>query len=240
MRKLLALAVFGVTAQIAVGDIFTLLDPSGLGAEVEFTFVGSTLTVRAQNISTGVPAGFEPSDAILTGISWDFGDPGSAPGDVTITGGQVLTGPSSHSLNFSLGDVGANIPVSGEWAYSNSNQTGLLQNFITANWGGPLTTPFPGANMDGPVNIDGPQGGLVANPFIDPPGLGGLGVIQDEIIATLNLSGPLTDLSFLGANLVRVEFGSDAAFITVPAPGAAALGAIGLGLVGWVIRRRFS
>ncbi|MHC4610775.1 MAG: hypothetical protein ACYS7M_10565, partial [Planctomycetota bacterium] len=67
--------------------------------------------------------------------------------------------------------------------------------------------------------------------------LGGLGAIQDEIIATLTLDSALANLDFLDENLVRVEFGSNAAFITIPAPGAALLAMIGLGTVG-LIRKR--
>ena len=233
MRKLLVLAVFAVTAHTAVGDMFILSDPSGLAAEVEFTLLGpNTLEVRARNISTGVPAGFDSADQILTGISWDFGHPGYN-GDTMITGGTVLIGPTSESVNFDTGWYGPGTDVSGEWGYGNEDGTGALTNFITAH--SPQSTPFGGTNLDGPVNIDGPQAGLVADPILVP--LGGLGAIQDEIIGTVTLSEEIYDLNFLYENLVRVEFGSDAAFITTPVPGAALLGAIGLGLVGWLKRR---
>jgi hypothetical protein len=232
----LAIAAFAVTAQTALGDLIILEDPSGSGlaAEVEFTLINpTTLEVRARNTSTGVPGGFSNSDQILTGISWDFGLPGDNPGDVSITGGTVFTGPSSASVNFDVTNVGANADVSGEWGYSNSNNTGLFQNFITATQS--QSTAFGGANLDGPPNIDGPQGGMVADPMMVP--LGGLGAIQDEIIATLTLDSALANLDFLDENLVRVEFGSNAAFITIPAPGAALLAMIGLGTVG-LIRKR--
>lgn len=167
-------------------------DPSGLAAVAEFTVVNpTTLQVRLRNVSTGVPMGFSSADQILTGISWDFGPAGFA--GITITGGSVMSGASSSSLNFSVTNVGANSDVSGEWGYSNNDMSGLLQNFISAN--SAQVTPFGGENLDGPVDINGPQGGLVANPAIVP--LGGVGAIQDEIIATLTLSGPIVEAVFL-------------------------------------------
>ena len=56
----------------------------------------------------------------------------------------------------------------------------------------------------------------MANPL--PVAMGGLGAIQTEVIATLTLSNSVPNLDFLAANMVRVEYGSDAAFITVPEP----------------------
>jgi hypothetical protein len=231
----LAIAAFAVTAQTALGDPFILELPSGLSAEVEFTLINpTTLQVRAKNTSTGVPVGFDSADQILTGISWDFGLPGDNPGDISITGGTVFSGPSSASVNFDITNVGANADVSGEWGYSNSNSTGLFQNFVTATQSQSIA--FGGTNLDGPVNIDGPQGGMVADPELVL--LGGLGAIQEEIIATLTLSGAISESEILGdLGLLRVEFGSNAAFITVPAPGAALLGVFGLGLVVWGTRR---
>lgn len=210
------------------GYVFTFSDPSGLGAEAEFTLLNpTTLQIRLQNTSTGVPLGFDASDQILTGLSWDFGHPGFN-GDVTITSGSVFTSGSSMSVNFDVANVGANQDVSGEWGFGNMDGTGALTNFISANTS--QATPFGGLNLDATVNIDGPQGGIVADPAL--VGLGGLGAIQDEIIATLILSGPYTDAQLLFdllTNGTRVEFGSDAAFLPgelVPAPGALALLAI--------------
>jgi hypothetical protein len=104
--------------------------------------------------------------------------------------------------------------VSGEWGFGNMDGSGALPNFVSAN--AAQATPFGGSNLDGPVNLDGPQGGLVA----DPPlvSLGGLGAIQDEVVITITVNLPLADLNFLLENGVRVEFGSDAEFITVPEP----------------------
>ncbi len=207
----------------ASAEIFFLSDPSGLAAEIEFTLVNpTTLEVRARNTSTGVPVGFDNSDQILTTISWDFGHPGFN-GDANIMGGTVVIGSASQSLNFDTGSYGPGADVSGEYGYGNMDGTGSLTNFFSATQA--LATPFSFVNLDSTLEIDGPQAGLVANPILVP--IGGLGVIQDEIKATLFLDRPLLDLNFLFTNFVRVEFGSDAAFITTPEPGTFALLAVG-------------
>lgn len=225
MRTILICGVLAVCAPWAVAsELILFSDPSGLSAEAEFTLVNpTTLQVRVRNTSTGVPAGFSNSDQLLTVVSWDFDPPGAAA-NTTITGGTVAIGPTSASANFSTGSYGPGADVSGEYGAGNTAISGALANFLSANTAG--ATQFPGANRDGPVGLDGPQGGLVANPA--PVALGGLGAIQNEIIATLTLSNPINDLSFLHENDVRVEFGSDAAFITSPEPGALALWALGM------------
>ena len=228
-----AIAGVAVTAALpataAAGLLYTASDPSGLSAEAEFTLIDpTTLEVRLKNTSSGAPVGFQAADQILTGVSWDFGHPGFN-GDTMITGGSVVTGPTSSSVNFSVQSVGPNEDVSGEYGYGNMNGTGALINFVSGN--SAQATPFGGPNLDGPANIDGPQGGLVADPPIVP--LGGLGAISNEIIATLTLSDPITLSELeddLANNGVRFEFGSDAAFLPgVPTPGVGATLALGLG-----------
>jgi len=230
MRNLLicgSVVALLLSPMAASAALFTFSDPGlpGLAAEAEFTLIDpSTLEIRLRNTSTGVPGGFSNSDQILTGISFDFGVPGY-DGDPLITGGFVIIGPTSASLDFDSGSYGPGYDVSGEWGYGNMDGTGALTNFASANTA--VATPFGGANLDGPVAIDGPQAGLVANPEAVP--LGGLGAIQDEVLITLTISpytpgGDLLDnLDFLYENLVRVEFGSDAAFITVPEPSSIVL-----------------
>ena len=215
-----SLAAFCQSA--AAGQIVTVSDASGLSAEVEFTLLDPmTLVVRAKNTSTGVPSGFSSADQLLTSVSWDFSPAGLSAG-TSITGGSVIIGPMSSSMSFSTGSYGAGYDVSGEYGYGNSGGTGILPNFVSGNTAG--ATPFGGANLDGPVNLNGPQAGLVANPAL--VSLGGLGAIQNEIIATLTLSNPIADLNFLDQG-VTVEFGSDAAFLTthtIPEPSSVVLG----------------
>jgi hypothetical protein len=209
---LLIVVVTGVVESgLSASELFILSDPIGLSAEVEFTLLDPcTLEIRAQNTSTCIPDGFEAADHILTGVSWDFGHLGYN-GDPEIIGGWVIIGPDSETVNFDTGWYGPDFDVSGEYGYGNMDGTGALTNFVSAH--ASRATPFGGANLDGAVSIDGPQGGVVAD-----PNTGGLGAIQDEIIATLLLNEPLADLECLYENLVRVEFGSDAYFITTPEP----------------------
>jgi hypothetical protein len=228
-HRLLAAPALAAAAA-ASAETLVLTGDDGLAAEAQFTLVDdTTLEVRLRNTSTGAPAWFDSSDQILTGISWDFGLPGNDPADIAITGGFVVLGPDSYSLGFDAGDFGPGDDVSGEFGYGNDGTTDMFANMLTVNQS--HATPFGGDNLDGPPVLGGPQGGLVADPLV--LSLGGQGAIQTEVVATLYLSDNLTDLSFLQDNPVRVEFGSDAAFLTVPAPGAATL--LGLGAM---LRRR--
>lgn len=217
-----------------------MLDPAGLQVTATFTLETPTLLViELTNSSTGVPEGFSNSDQILTGISFDLGMPWINAMDPVITGGSARIGDYSYSLNFDNvpSQLGPGDDVSGEWGYSNSDGTGMLPNFVSANEA--HITPFGGPNLDGPVSIDGPQGGLVADPPLVP--LGGLGAISDTVIIELSLSQELDGLGFLYTNGVIAEFGSDAAFLRpyelIPEPSSIAL--VGIGSVALLaIRKR--
>ncbi len=207
-------------------------DPSGLAAEAQFSITGPTqLTVRLRNISTG-SGSFTGAAAILTGCSWDFGAPGVNVGDNTILGGTIVIGATSQSVNFSTGSYGPGTNVGGEWGYGNAPSGLSFANFISALQAG--STVFGGPNLDATTVLDGPQGGLIAPATVGQ--LGGLGGINDEVVAVLNLSQPITNLNFVTQNNVRFEFGSDALFITTPTPGSA--GALLLGAALCARRRR--
>lgn len=224
--------VVAAPSALAQSQLVFFSDISGLSAEALFTLIDpTTLEIRLRNTSTGVPSGFEASDQLLTGVSWDFGHPGFN-GDSMITGGTVAIGPTSQSVNFDqiAIQLGPGADVSGEWGFGNMDGTGALTNFLSAN--AAAATPFGGVNLDGPLNIDGPQGGLLANPGIVP--LGGLGAVQFEVVSLLSLSLPISDLSFLNANGVLFEFGSDAFFLPTPST----LIFLGAGLATLSCRRR--
>jgi hypothetical protein len=101
-------------------------------------------------------------------------------------------------------------------------------------------TRFAGINLDGPRNLSGPQGGLLATPELMP--IGGLGGIQGPVIFRIMLSN---DMSLADLGQGNIEFGSDAAFappteVAVPEPATMCLLAFGgLAFAGgnWVRRR---
>lgn len=219
--------------------IYHFTDPSGLSGEVGFTLIDpSTIQIRARNTSTGIDSGATSADQLLTSVAFDLGLPGSVLGDPEITGGSVAIGATSVSVNFD--NVAMQLvpgdDVSGEFGFGNGGATGLYKNYISGNTAG--VTPFGGPNLDATAGLNGPQAGLVAStPVIT---LGGLGAIQNEWVALLTLSSPISDLGFL-ANGVRIEFGSDYAFIegslivppSLPEPGSIVLlmsGVAGFGL----------
>lgn len=216
MRALLVCGFWLTAATVHATTIVNLSDPSGLSAKATFDLLNpTTLQIALQNTSTGLPLGFSNSDQLLTSLSFDLGA-------ADILGGSAAIGSASAAVNFDAGAFGPGADVGGEWGYGNGGTTGLLANFVSSNTAGAVA--LGGANLDGPGELDGPQGGLVANPILEP--LGGLGAIQDEVVFTLTLSQPLSDLSFLN-NGVIAEFGSDAAFI-VPEPGVVSLLVVGL------------
>lgn len=213
-------------------DVINFSAPSGLAGQAEFTMIdGQTFQIRLANTSTSVPVGFDSADQLLTGISFDIGLPGSNASDPVITGGTAVIGTTSQSVNFSTGSYGPGQDLGGEWGYGNSGGSGAMNNAISGNTAGVVA--FGGPNLDGPASLNGPQGGLVASPAL--VSLGGLGAIQNEILIEFTLDSSVSGLSDIIGNGARIEFGSDAAFIDVPAPAGAPVLA-GLCLV--VARRR--
>ncbi len=230
---MIAIGASAAVSSSASADILNFTDPSGLSAVAEFTLLNATtVRVRLANTSTGVPMGFDAADQILTGITWDAGLPGINGSDPMITGGTAVIGATSQSINFSTGSYGPGTNVGGEWGYGNNDGSGGLPNMISGNTSG--ITAFGGPNLDGPASLNGPQGGLVANPIL--VSLGGLGVIQHEIVVEFTLNQSISGLHELLGNGAQVEFGSDAAFIFVPAPSSLAL--LGAGALCASRRRR--
>ncbi len=224
----LIIAVLGFGSGMASATVVNIDGPDGLSVMAQFTLISLVeLEIILTNTSTGVPDGFSNSDQLLTGISFDLGG-------IDITGGDVKIGDdaSDQSLNFDIGSLGNGADVSYEWGYGNAGSTLMLDNMVSANTAHMTRFSDVGPNLDGPDVLDGPQGGLIANPIIVD--LGGLGAIQNSIVITLDLSGSgVSDLSFL-ENGVIAEFGSDAAFI--PEPATVAL--LGLGAMSFLRRNK--
>jgi len=225
----IVLVLCSANAKAVIVDLAAPLDPAfdlcGLSAQASFTLISPTiLTIELTNTSTGVPTGFDNSDQILTGLSFDLGGP-------TITAGTVIIGPDSRSINFSeiSTQLGPGEDVSCEWGYGNIGSTNMMLNMVSTNTSHMTRFDESDNNLDGPYNIDGPRSGLVALDTDDLPliDIGGLGAIGDSIIIRLTLSEAVTSYDFLD-NGVIAEFGSDAAFL-VPEPATIIL--LGLGTV---------
>lgn len=233
-------------AQTSTADMFTetfvFSGANGHAATVTFNYDTNSplelkIAVKEQSVFTGAYAsGLSTADMLLTTISWDFGHPGYN-GDAQITGGSVKTIGNSQSVNFSIMNVGNNADVSGEYGYGNEDGTMALTNFFSASVSGTQNAGgvFGTVNLDGPSIIDGPQAGLISDSNLGIFG-SSLGGINDQILATLTLSQSFSNLNFLNQNGVRIEYGSDHTIMTIPAPGAALLGVIGLAFV--VLKRR--
>ena len=223
------LAFIGTAGASVLTETFDLtasadsnVDIGGISARAIFTLDTATptiLQIELFNTSTGAPAGFSNVDQLLTGISFDMGEAGYN-GDPLIYDDasidEVVIGPGGRSINFDNvpSQLGAGDNVSGEWGFGNEDGTGMLTNFISANRS--QATAFDGVNLDGPPNIDGPQGGICADPpLVD---LSGTGAIISSVVITVPLDAPLSNLDFLYENGVLAEFGSDAAFVVVPEP----------------------
>ena len=104
--------------------------------------------------------------------------------------------------------------------------------FFSTNTSG--ATQLAGSNLDGPDGLDGPQAGLLSS----NQSTGGTGVIVNGIRIVASFSSAITQ-AVLDAKLavkgIIFEFGSDYAFVPVPA--ALPLLLTGLGLLAWVRRR---
>ncbi len=210
------------------------MDVAGLSAQATFVWDsadGDALHIVLTNTSTSVPGGFGNADQILTSLSFDLGG-------IRILGGWAKIAAGGYSVNFD--HVPAQLvgpaDISGEWGYANGGggSSPLLTNIISTINAHQMAR-MGGGNLDGPTNLDGPEAGLVTTPAL--VSLGGLGVVAGDVEFDLRLSGNLSGLGFLdGEKAVVAEFGSDAAFVTVPEPATMSL--LVLGGIGTLLRRR--
>ena len=226
------LAVAGTVQADMISRTYDFSDAeSGLAARATFYLDlarPDLLGIELVNMSTSLPEWFDSADQILTGVSFDLRGP-------QIMTGQAFIGEGGRSINFSRVShpLGPWANVSGEWGYGNDGTTGMLPNLVSSMTA--HTTPFPGANLDGPVNLNGPQGGLVPQtPLLS---LGGQGAIAGPVVMALQLDRGLENLAFLDRGSI-VEFGSNAAYLNSSVPEPASLGLLSLLGLGVVCRRR--
>jgi hypothetical protein len=212
---------------------------NGLAASGDFSTAGTQLTVTLQNTSTGAPVGFDSAASLLVSLGFNL------PSDVTILSGDTATIAVGSVGIGSWSALGPGDSVASQWLWTNNYggdlmvQGGLLSSrqvvSTSSGQGTPSETLFGG----GSPNVDGPFGGMAANPLTVslPPTQP---AVQTAITFQLTLSRALTstELSDVASGGV-VEFGSDVRYLKtgIPEPTTATMLAAGLALLA---RRRLS
>ncbi len=196
---------------------------NGLAAQATWRADGTMLTITLRNTSTGVPLGAEVSDSLLVSLAFNLGD------GISITSGiHAIVGTGSTGLG-SWSDLLAGDSVADQWLWTNDGGGDLLASFAniisTSNGQGAGDT-FSFTGEPNP-NVGGPFGGIAAAPpLIAIPGP--QQAVSDSIEFQLTLKVILTQSQLAAiAGAAVVEFGSDYQYLSVPAPGALPLLAIG-------------
>ena len=207
---------------------------NGLSARGIWSVSGTQLSIQLINNSTGVPAGFDSADSLLTSVGFTLPNNliilGNGPTAVIAPGSSGFGAWAGRTASSSVADNYAFTNTFGGDLFDTGESLASRQVISTSQGsvGGGSATRF----APGPA-LNGPSGGMSAQPpLVSTGGLFGVG---NSIIFTVNLSGSITQAQLRQiANASSVECGSDARYLKIPAPGASAL----LGLGGLLAARR--
>ena len=217
-----------VDAIVAPGDV----DASQLSGTVNMSLSGSVLTINLKN--TSADAAGSGAGILLTGIGFNL------PDGVSIGSGSASM-LGSTAVGFIM-PAGGN--VSSEWGYDNQSLhsgalLGYAVNTAVSSMESQTTSQFAAGSVANPLNLGGPDFGLLSANETDGLGSGVEGIL-DSLTITLNLAGSLGDdlLAFIENGMVALTFGSPGS--ATVADGGSTLMLLGssFGALAYLARRR--
>ena len=234
--SLLSLAMCGLGAAQSVSAVTFSAASGSRAASVSFNLVGGDLEVVLTNTSASDT--LVPTD-VLTAVFFDISgaDPTLSRTSAVLTAGSTVIYDSAPA-----GGV-----VGGEWAYASGlSGAPLGADYGISSSGFGLFGPgdlFPGVDLEPPASPDGVQYGLVTAGDLASTGNGGItgsgGLIKNSVTFTLGSVPTGFSVSQIGNVSFQYGTGLDEPNIpAIPEPETYAMLLAGLGLMGFVARRR--